>query len=471
MSGISGVVVALLILAAAGLVAGYATKAACLESVRTADGQVALNWDNWRQYRKSCYSDIVALYGTERLDTGALPYKTSWTDDEGQVRYMEYPVVTGLLQYAVAVVNQAMLPADMPRTGLDPPEVVRYFRLMAVVLALAWLAAVGFTVPLAGRPRDVALMAVSPLVAVHAFTNFDTVAVALAAAGIWAWARQRPLLCGVLLGLGAAAKLYPLLLLGPLLVLCFRAGRMPDWARAAGTALAAWLAVNLPIAILFPLGWWEFFRLNGVRPADHDSVYYAASVLTGWAGFDGPLTAGQSPLVLNVVSLGLFAAVCAGIAAIGLTAPRRPRVASLAFLTIAGFLLTNKVWSPQYSLWLVPLAVLAIPRVLPLLAWMTLDALGWVTRMGYFLGLAVPGEGNSPEVFVTVVLLRDLVVALLCGWVVWSIYHPDTDPVRRAGRDDPAGGPLDGATDLRRWPRSRRGPTAPGPLPAVRRAG
>jgi uncharacterized membrane protein len=44
---------------------------------------------------------------------------------------------------------------------------------------------------------------------------------------------------------------------------------------------------------------------------------------------------------------------------------------------VAAFLLVNKVWSPQYSLWLVPLAVLAIPQWKPILAWMIVDALLW----------------------------------------------------------------------------------------------
>ena len=40
---------------------------------------------------------------------------------------------------------------------------------------------------------------------------------------------------GVLIGLAAAAKFYPLFVLGPLLVLCLRAGRMREfWAALVG---------------------------------------------------------------------------------------------------------------------------------------------------------------------------------------------------------------------------------------------
>ena len=66
-------------------------------------------------------------------------------------------------------------------------------------------------------------------------------------------------------------------------------------------------------------------------------------------------------------------------------------MAQLAFLVVAAFLLTNKVWSPQFSLWLVPLAVLALPHRRILLAWMTIDALVWVPRMYYLY--SVPDRG------------------------------------------------------------------------------
>jgi uncharacterized membrane protein len=206
-----------------------------------------------------------------------------------------------------------------------------------------------------------------------------------------------------------------------------------------------------------------------MRPADHDSIYNAISVFTGWQGFDGPLYDGQSPHKLNLISLGLFALACLIVAVIALTAPRRPRVASLVFLIIAAFLLTNKVWSPQYSLWLVPFAVLAIPRWIPLLAWMGVDAYVWYPRMGYFLGMADPSRGNSAKTFLSVVLVRDLLVVLVCALIVWTIFRPDHDPVRQAGFDDPAGGPLDDAEDRPGWPftRTDQESVAPDPQPTA----
>jgi uncharacterized membrane protein len=108
-------------------------------------------------------------------------------------------------------------------------------------------------------------------------------------------------------------------------------------------------------------------------------------------------------------------------------------------------LLTNKVWSPQYSLWLVPLAVLAIPHWRLLLGWMLIDAVVWVPRMFYYLG--PDNRGLPAGWFLGTVIVRDLAVLGLCVLVIREIYKPGTDLVRLAGDDDPAGGFLDGAPD------------------------
>ena len=202
-------------------------------------------------------------------------------------------------------------------------------------------------------------------------------------------------LAGVLIGLGVAAKLYPLLLLVPLVILGVRTGRLREVGKAAVAAVLTWLAVNLPMMVLFPRGWSEFFRLNTRRGDDMDSIYNVVKSFTGWGGFDPDLGFWQPPTVLNAVTAVLFVSCCVAIAYIALTAKQRPRLAQVAFLVVAAFLLTNKVWSPQFSLWLVPLAVLALPHRRILLAWMTIDALVWVPRMMYPVRRAEQGPARA----------------------------------------------------------------------------
>jgi uncharacterized membrane protein len=225
--------------------------------------------------------------------------------------------------------------------------------------------------------------------------------------------------------------------------------------------VVVWLAVNLPVAFSLNAGWREFFRLNTQRGMDPDSLYNVISYFTGWSGFDGPLQPGQTPTWLNIVSGGLFVLCCIGIAYLGLAAPTRPRLAQLCFLVVAAFLLTNKVWSPQYSLWLVPLAVLAIPRWKIVLTWMVLDALVWFPRMAYYLELSnisqhMDDRGLPQGWFLGMVIVRDLAVLGLCALIIRDIYRPSADLVRLAGDDDPAGGFLDGAPDRFTLRRRRR---------------
>lgn len=469
------------------LALGWSTKAACLQSTGTgtADQRVA-NWDNQRAYYELCYSDTVPLYGAELLSQGKFPYKSSWveTDSTGAqqirydgrpaVRYMEYPVLTGIYQY----VSMALAKTYTALTKLAPlpvvAEVVMFFDVAAFGLALAWLATVWASAGLSGRRVwDAALVAASPILIFQIFTNFDALATGFAMAGLLAWARRKPVLAGVLIGLGAAAKLYPLLFLGPMLLLGIRTGRLRAWGRTAVAAGATWLLVNLPVLVFFPRGWSEFFRLNTRRGDDMDSIYNVVKSFTGWRGFDAKLGFWQPPTVLNIVVAALFVSCCAAIAFIALTAPHRPRVPQMLFLVVAAFLLTNKVWSPQFSLWLVPLAVLALPHRRVLLAWMTIDALVWVPRMYYLYGN--PNRSLPEQFFTTTVLLRDVAVIALCALVIHQIYRPDEDLVRWGGRvDDPAGGPFDRAPDappgwLPDWLRpvaSRRAAT-PQPEPAL----
>lgn len=442
------------------LALGWLTKAPCLVTTGSGPGdQRVANWQNQRAYYELCYSDTVPLYGAELLSQGKFPYKSSWVEKDADgkpqtrydgkpaVRYMEYPVVTGVYQYMSMALAKTYTALSKLIALPVVAEVVVFFDVAAFGLAMAWLATVWATAGLAGRRVwDAALVAASPLLIFQIFTNFDALATAFAVGALLAWARRRPVMAGALIGLGIAAKLYPLLLLAPLLVLGIRTGRLRELARTAAATALTWLLVNLPVMVLFPRGWSEFFRLNTRRGDDMDSLYNVVKSFTGWRGFDPDLGFWQPPHVLNAVVAVLFVLCCGAIGYIALTAPQRPRVAQLAFLVVAAFLLTNKVWSPQFSLWLVPLAVLALPHRRILLAWMTIDALVWVPRMYYLYG--VPNRGLPEQWFTAAVLLRDIAVLALCALVIRQIYRPGEDLVRWGGRvDDPAGGVFDRAVD------------------------
>lgn len=388
------------------------------------------------QYGDMCYSDIPLLFSGRGLLQGNIPYL-----DSGDYPVLEYPVLTGWfleLERRITLLLGApsgsgltdQQAVDATLTFLDVNQVV----LGALFLVTVWAQA--RTVP--GRAWDAMLVAASPCVATAALVNWDLLPVALTATALLAWSRRRPGLAGLLLGLGMAAKLYPAFLLGPLLLLCLRGRRMPAFGTALASFALGWLVVNLPALLLAPQAWLSFWRFNSERSGDFGSIWYVFSL----AGFPVPH--------LNLVSAGLFALACLAVGLLILLAPARPRLGSVAFLVVAAFLMTNKVYSPQYVLWLLPLVALARPRWRPFLVWQAAEALVLVTRYYYFAGAgAVGASGLSLGWFVGAVALRDVTLAVLAGFVVRDILQPERDDVRLddPDGDDPAGGLLRDAPD------------------------
>ncbi len=151
----------------------------------------------------------------------------------------------------------------------------------------------------------------------------------------------------------------------------------------------------------------------------------------------------------NSYATALMLLLCAGIAALILYAPRRPRFAQVAFLVIAAFILTNKVYSPQYVLWLIPLAALARPRWRDFLIWQACEVMYF---LGIWMYLAYTTGGNNKGLpqggYDFVIALHLLGTLYLCAVVVRDALATGHDPVRLDGTDDPSGGVLDGAPDV-----------------------
>ena len=78
-------------------------------------------------------------------------------------------------------------------------------------------------------------------------------------------------------------------------------------------------------------------------------------------------------------------------------------------------------------------------------------------------------DGLPEQWFLSAVVVRDFAVLALCALVIWQIYHPTDDLVRRGtgwqslAVDDPGGGVLDRAPDRLPWPRRSKVRTRPAP--------
>jgi uncharacterized membrane protein len=352
-----------------------------------------------------CYSDISFLYRERGFSEGSLPYADT---------RLEYPVLTGAIMQGSAYAAQATTPQDAGPVA----ESGRFYDVTAVVLGIAALIAVFATSrTIRRRPWDGLLMAASPVLLLSATINWDLVAVAATSLAILAWTRRRGALTGVFLGLGTAAKLYPVLLLGVLLLVVVRSPRRRQdagqFAAAVGAAIITWAAVNLPVYLWAPDGWKAFFTFNTERAADFGSIWFALD-----------LNDVSLPDPINLVVVAAAVVLLLAIVVLALTAPEPPRLAQLAFLAVAAFLLVSKVWSPQYALWLLPLAVLARPRWRDVLIWQLAEVVYFVAVWWYLAGELTPAQYGAA------VAIRVIGLLWLVAFVVRDIVRPAYDPVR-----------------------------------------
>jgi uncharacterized membrane protein len=421
-----------------GCVLGLANKWACRAGA----------WNGYlTQFQAHCYTDIYPLYFGEGLSTGKVPYAD---------HPVEYPVlIGGAMQLAAWLVRPITNPFVRGR---------EFFDVTVAALSIFFVLGVLATGYLAGPSRRWTALgvALAPAVLLGAFINWDLIAMGLAMLGMAAWAARRGVLAGVLIGLAVATKFYPVLFLGPLLLLCWRAGRLRSFWVTAGSAVIAWLVVNVPVMIINLSGWARFYILSETRSADWGSIWYFFET-RHW-----PFVGTTSVHSLNAISSLVFLAACAGIALLIMAAPRRPRLPQVFFLVLAVFLLSNKVWSPQYVVWLAPLVVLARPRIGAYALWQLAEVGYFFAIWAYLITVSVTGpdavDGISSGLYFAALLARFLTVLLLCGLVVRDVLHPAGDVVRADGADDPAGGVLSGAADrvvLRLGSRSRRPEAVP----------
>jgi uncharacterized membrane protein len=262
-----------------------------------------------------------------------------------------------------------------------------------------------------------------------------------------------------MLGLAAASKFYPLFLIGPLLVLALRTARFRATVTTIGVGAGTWALVNAPAFLFARSGWAWFFQFNSERAVDWGSFWYIGanfplSPRTG-GGIEPFVALSRNVPVVNGLSYVLFGLGCVAVLVVGLRAATRPRLAQLCFLVVALFLLTSKVWSQQYVLWLIPLAVLARPRWGAFLAWQAAELLYFFGFYAHLLNL--DGVYVMPEsAYVYAAVVRWVALAILVAFVFRDIVRPDLDVVRRSYGDDPDGGDFAGAPDdglvIERWP-------------------
>jgi len=330
-------------------------------------------WATPDQYIHACYSDLPALYGSRGLDTNAWPYSS---DDNS----VEYPVITAMVMYATSFVAKS--PAS-------------YFNVNIFFLILLFIATLIVVRKI--RPEFAYLSAVAPAMIASLFINWDLWGIATMMLAIYWFDRKQYLHSALILALSISTKFLPIFLLIPIAFILWRDTKLKELVKYVAVVAATWLAINAPFALTTPTGWWRFFKLNLDRGADWGSIWLALQQL------------GLSLTNLNYLSILVLLIALTSVAIVLFELKYTPTLASTAFIVMAAVMIASKVYSPQFVLWLTPLAVIALTNKKDLHAfwlWQATEVIYHVAIWQHIASITGAKFGLGPTPYAILTLVR-----------------------------------------------------------------
>jgi len=285
----------------------------------------------------------------------------------GHVPYRDF-----LVEYPPGAVPLFALPSLLPAGAYD-----QTFKALMALCGIGAIFAVASTlVSLGAGTRRLAVavsfVALSPIALGPVSLNtYDLWPAALSAGTLAALAVGRTRLATALLGAAFAAKLYPLVLLGPALLYVSR-----TWGRVRALDALAWFAAVaavffVPFAALDASGLGHSLRLQLARGLHAESLGSSLLLAADKLGpYGARVAVHRTPPVSRDLAGGaahgvaIASSVLAVVAVLGVWAVFAPGRSDLERLVTAfaaaatGFLVFGKVFSPQYAEWLIPLAAL-----------------------------------------------------------------------------------------------------------------
>ena len=330
-------------------------------------------WATPDQYVHACYSDLPALFEARGLSTNQWPFAS---DDNS----VEYPVITAMVMYVTSFV------ANSP---------VSYFNINIFFLILLFIATVLIVRKI--RPEFAYLVPVAPAMIASLFINWDLWAIATMMLAIYWFDRKQFTYSALLMGLSISTKFLPIFLLIPIVFIFWRENKIKEAIKYIAITFGTWLAINLPFAVTTPTGWWRFYKLNLERGPDWGSFWLALQQL------------GINLTNLNYLSILLLLIALTTIAILLFEIKYTPTLASVSFFVLASVMLASKVYSPQYVLWLTPLAVIALTNKKDLHAFWVWQATELIYHIAIWQHLAQVTDakfGLGPTPFAILTLVR-----------------------------------------------------------------
>ena len=342
-------------------------------------------WATPDQYIHACYSDLPSLFGERGLIDNKWPYAS-------KTNAVEYPVITGLVMYATSFV------AHSP---------ISYFNINAIFLALLFIVVILIARRI--KPEFAYLIPLAPAMVASLYINWDLWAIATMMLAIYWFDRKQDIYSAIAIAISISTKFLPVFLLFPIAFILWRQNRIKELVKYIGTTAGVWIAINAPFALTTPTGWWRFYKLNMERQADWGSLWLALDQL------------GLNLANLNYLAILLLLIGMTSVAIFLFELKHTPTLASVAFIVLAVVMISSKVYSPQYVLWLTPLAVIALTNKKDLHAfwiWQIAETLYHVAIWQHLALFTGAHFGLQQGAYATITLLRVAATVYLAAILV-----------------------------------------------------
>jgi hypothetical protein len=344
------------------------------------------NWTGVGVDVHECYSDLPALFDARGLVDHVWPYSSATNS-------VEYPPLTGVVMWATALITPHGTNSD------------KYYFLINIALLAALFI---FTSVVVSKinPSKWYLLPILPAVIASLYINWDMWAVLTAVLSIYWFDRRRYWWSAIALAISIATKFFPIVLLIPIALIFFKEREFKTGLRYLSQTIILWVLINAPFAIWNRSGWWRFFKLNSNRPADLGSFWQAINIFN------------INPPDINFFWLALFILASLAVAGHLIRAANLPSLAQVAFVFVALFTALNKVYSPQYVLWLAPLGVMALVNNRDRSAfwiWQGAEAIYHFAIWEYLAGYAGANFALPPKWYAGAILLR-VSTSLFFAW-------------------------------------------------------
>ena len=343
-------------------------------------------------YTHICYSDIPALFSARGLDQGINPYSDP-------INSMEYPVGTGYIASLIARISD---------------DFITFFDLNALLIAVIFIATAIVMRSLA--PNHWHFFLLAPALLSSLYINWDIWAVFAMVLGFYYFKRERFDLAGIWMGLAIVIKFFPIFFI-PAFVLYFLSRESQEeeskrsWRPFTFYLLFTIFILNVSTAVTHFKGWSRFFTFNQDRGVDLGSIWYAFSLLFDFTFASLNLTIAIFGIVIVLLLYPRLKVLFTEIG-YGRVDPYQLLLLT-SFLSLALLFSLNKVYSPQYIIWLTPIAVLLMATrgdIDPAeRAWF------WIWQAGeaiYHLGIwqylaeYSGGQGLSEELYALTIVIR-----------------------------------------------------------------